>query len=263
MTGFINNLIEKYDVQHTSPTPAKLDLFQIDLNSPLLDEEMKAEFHSCVYAIMFMNKRIKPETMVVTSVLASRVQCPTEQDWEKLRHLLGYINGSKHLPLCLEMMDEPVCPIVNADTSHGTHGDFRGHGGIVISIGRGTIESFSNKLPINTKSTAETELVGASNGVTPGINVQNILFMQGVNVGPVILQQDNQSTLAMIDNGRSIGPTTRHINIRYFWMKDRISTGDLITEYVCSPEMQSDALSKPLVGNLFLGHRAKLLNLKE
>jgi len=262
MNGIIGELLQKCNITTSAPTPAKDDLFLDDPNSPALDAKRRELFHSIVASCAYIGKRIKPETLVAVSKLASRVNCSTEKDWRKLQRLLKYIHGTRNIPLCLEMTQEPVQVIASIDSSHAVHGECRGQTGISISIGRGTVQSISVKQPINTKSSAETELVGLSDGATPAINVQNILIEQGIAVVPLLIHQDNQSTLSMIVNGRAMGPTTRHINIRLFWLTDRITSGEVRATYVPTEDITADALSKPLQGGPFLKHRATLLNIR-
>ena len=97
--------------------------------------------------------------------------------------------------------------------------------------------------------------------MTPAINVFNIVKCQGIAVRQLIIEQDNQSTLAMIVTGRATGPTSRHINIRYFWLNDRIAQGDISMRYMPTEEMPADLLTKHKDGKSFYKHRQALLNL--
>ena len=115
--------------------PAEADLFVINDASPALDREKADEFHSVIASISYIAKRIKPECLVVTSMLASRVHCATEQDRCKLDRLLAYINSTRDIPLCLEM--DKAYPVRISATSHATHGDYRGHTGVYITLGKG------------------------------------------------------------------------------------------------------------------------------
>ena len=264
MKNQIDNLLEKTGTKGTAVNPAEADLFIIDATSPSLDRKRKDEFHSIIASISYIAKRIKPECLVVTSMLASRVHCATEQDWSKLERLLVYINSTRDIPLCLEMDSTyPVRISASIDSSHATHGDYRGHTGVYITLGKGCIQAISVKQTINTKSSAESELVAVSDGATPVINVQNIILSQGLQCEPAMIDQDNQSTLAMLEKGQATGPTSRHINIRYFWLTDRISTGEVQVRYMETESMTADALTKPLQGHLFYKHRTTLLNTTE
>jgi hypothetical protein len=54
------------------------------------------------------------------------------------------------------MDDGPIEIVANIDSSHESHGDYRGHTGIYITLGKGAIQAISTKQPINTKSSAES-----------------------------------------------------------------------------------------------------------
>ncbi len=64
----------------------------------------------------------------------------------------------------------------------------------------------------------------------------------------------------MIENGKSTSDRTRHINVRYYFIKDRIDSGEIKLEYIPTEEMAADTLTKPLVGTKFKELKAKLLN---
>jgi hypothetical protein len=64
-------------------------------------------------------------------------------------------------------------------------------------------------------------------------------------------------------NGRrSSSRRTRHINIRYFFVTDRIQSKELTVEYCPTEEMLADFFTKPLQGSSFRRFRAAVLNLK-
>ena len=70
--------------------------------------------------------------------------------------------------------------------------------------------------------------------------------MKGIQqVKSLIIEQDNKSTLlAMISNGRATGPTSRYINIRFFWLNDRLASGEISMRYIPTADMTADLLTK-------------------
>jgi len=67
-----------------------------------------------------------------------------------------------------------------------------------------------------------------------------------------ILAQDNQSAIRLEQNGRaSAGQKSRHIDIRYFFIKDRVKTEGISIVHCPTDEMLADFFTKPLQGNLF------------
>ena len=91
------------------------------------------------------------------------------------------------------------------------------------------------------------------------INLENILH-QGYNITAANVYQDNTSTIALAEKGRSTSERTRHVHVRYFFVRDRIQAGEIKISYLPTAEMVADLLTKPLQGELFRKLRNKLLN---
>ena len=67
----------------------------------------------------------------------------------------------------------------------------------------------------------------------------------------------------MENNGRlSSGKRTRHIDIRYFFVKDRIDKKEVRVQYCSTQEMVADFFTKPLQGALFIKFRNNIMNIK-
>ena len=92
---------------------------------------------------------------------------------------------------------------------------------------------------------------------------RNFLHEQGVPVNQSILYQDNQSAILLQKKGFEIaGKRMRHLNIRYFFVKNVIARGDLNVEFLGTQDMIADFLTKPLQGAAFKKFRAQILGSK-
>jgi hypothetical protein len=76
---------------------------------------------------------------------------------------------------------------------------------------------------------------------------------QGHTIEENTFYQESQSAIGFEKNGRkSCGPNSIHIDIRYFFIKDRLGIEDITVEYYPTTEhMLADFFTKPLQGNLF------------
>ena len=64
--------------------------------------------------------------------------------------------------------------------------------------------------------------------------------------------RDNKSTMKLEINGRnSCTGNSRHIDIRYFFVKDLVSKGEVKIEYCPTEIMLADFFTKPVQGSLF------------
>jgi hypothetical protein len=148
------------------------------------------------------------------------------------------------------------------DAAYAVRNDYKSQTGSTMSMGRGTIMNKSGKQKLNTKSSTEAELVGASDTVPQMIWTNYFLQSQGFIINQAILYQDNKSAMLMERNGKlSSGKQTKHVNIRYFFIKDRISSGEIEIEYCPTDEMLADYLTKPLQGSKFILFRDMILGI--
>jgi hypothetical protein len=110
------------------------------------------------------------------------------------------------------------------DASFGVHPNMRGHSGGGLSLGRGFPIVSSTKQKLNTRSSTETEIMGADNFM-PAIRwTRYFTKAQGYGVKDNVLFQDNKSSIILEKNGKaSSSKRTKHINIRYFFITDIVS----------------------------------------
>jgi hypothetical protein len=75
---------------------------------------------------------------------------------------------------------------------------------------------------------------------------------QGYKIHDNVLYQDNKSSILLETNGRgSSGKRTRHINVRYFFVADRVKSKEIRIEHCPTGIMVADYFTKPQQGLLF------------
>jgi hypothetical protein len=258
MEGYVDDILKSYDVKGTAATPASSNLFELR-ESEELNEESSTVFHSRTMKLLYLAKRVRPDILTAVAFLTTRTRVPTSDDLGKLGRVLRYLNATKEFGMILES-DKDVHLLVYVDASYGVHVDGKSHTGVTISLGRGTVHVRSSKQKIVTKSSTEAELVGLSDSLGQVIWSRDFLVEQGYTMRPADVFQDNLSTMALAAKGRSTSERTRHVHIRYFFVKDRVASGEVCIKYMPTKLMLADILTKPLQGDLFRAMRKELLN---
>jgi hypothetical protein len=146
------------------------------------------------------------------------------------------------------------------DASFAVHEDMRSHTGASIGLGKGPVFTKSSKQKLNGTSSTEAELIGLSDSLPQVLWVRDFLLEQGHVIGPAVLYQDNQSTIKLAERGSAASERTRHVAIRFFFIHDRIKSGEVVIEYMPTGNMLADILTKPLQGTLFRRLLAQLTN---
>lgn len=262
MEGYIRDVLDSSGVKGYRATPAGLDLYDIDEKLPPLDKGAQNDFHSLVMRLMFLAQRARPDILTPIAFLSRRWGKATSEDKGKLDRVLMYLNSWPDLKMILACESE-LRVYGYVDASFAVHNDMKSHTGSVISLGRGAVNVSSKKQQLMTKSSTESELVGLSDQLPQVIWTRNFLLAQGYTVGPARVFQDNQSTIALVAKGRSTSARTRHIGIRYFFVKDRVDSQEVEIVYKATGEMRADILTKPLQGELFRSMRAALMGMED
>jgi hypothetical protein len=166
--------------------------------------------------------------------------------------------GTMYMPLILRT---DILNIIKwwVDASYATHGDCRGHTGATLSLGRGFVIGMSKKQKLNTKSSKECELIGVDDASPQMLWTRYFVEEQVYGVEALILNQDNLSAILLEKNGKaSSGKITKHINMRYFFIKDRIGSGEITVKHCPATEMLADHFTTPLQGTMFRKFRTEI-----
>ena len=260
MSGYIADLMSDYKIQKTVTTPANNNLFKETKSTPLSSEKSK-ELHTIVAKLLYLATRVRFEILLAVNYLTTRVNKFNQGDWEKAQRILEYLNGTQDigLTLCIGKDEQPDIHLF-ADASYGVHEDGKSHSAGVVTLGNATVSVKSQKQKIVTKSSTEAELVCGSDMIGIGYHVKDFLAGQGIEVDKIDLHQDNTSTISMMIKGGSSNSRTRHIRVRYFFIKERIESGEVNVRHTATEDMVADILTKPLQGARFVKLRDMLLN---
>ena len=253
MSDYIQEAIDDFtQTCKKNPTsPAGEHIFQVRDDVSTLCEKDRKLFHSIVAKLLYISRRGRPDIQVPVAFLTTRVTKADDDDWKKLHRVLCYLKNTIDLPLVISI-DNLNDIRTWVDASFAVHPNMRSDTGGYISMGKGTLYASSKKQKINTKSSTEAELVGASDFLPQALWTRHFLEAQGYDISQNLFYQDNQSAMKLEKNGRqSSSQRTRHVNIRYFFIKDKIDQGEITLEYCPTDRMIADFFTKPLQGSSF------------
>ena len=93
------------------------------------------------------------------------------------------------------------------------------------------------KQKINTKSSTEAEIVAVSDMLSHAIYTRYLLQTK--------VYQDNITAMRLMDlDGNNSCNRTKHIDIRYYWIKDKIKMKEVEVVYQPTQTMVADILTK-------------------
>ncbi len=162
MIRYLKNVISEFPevITGKAATSAADHLFAIrdKKEAHPLEKEQALTFHHSVTQLLFMAMQVRQDIQSAAAILTTRVKTPDEDDWEKLKRVLKYLNGTKYLKLKLSKEDVRLLKWY-MDGSHNMHWDCNMHGGVMLTLGKGATTSYLQKVKLNMHSSTKTELV--------------------------------------------------------------------------------------------------------
>jgi hypothetical protein len=247
------------DMAGIARTPVPAHLFVVNDNPVPLNKSMAEVFHRMVMQLLYLCQRGRPDIRTAISFLCRR-SSPDEDDYKKLTRVMRYLQATLDLKLVLSADGSGIVRWW-VDAAYGVHSDMKGQTGGTLSLGKGSVYSSAAAQKLVARSSTEAEVIGVDDLMPQIMWTGYFLKAQGVDVVDTVLYQDNMSSMLLEKNGRaSSGKRTRHINIRFYFVADRVANGELRIEHCPTADMVADFFTKPLQGALFYKLRDLVMN---
>jgi hypothetical protein len=245
----------------TSPAQDHLFTVRDPSKARLLPEEQAMAYHHATAQLLFLSARARWDIQSTIAFLTTRVQAPDEDDWGKIKRVLGYLKGTVHMPLILSA-DSLTLSRWWVDAAYAVHHDCKGHTGAGMSFGQGLAMSYSWKQKVMMKSSTEAELVGVDDSLGYILWARYFMEEQGYDMDPSILYQDNMSAILLEKNGKaSSSKQTKHIKVKYFYIKETVDNGEIEIEHCPTDQMWTDINTKSKQGAIYRAFRGHVMGI--
>jgi histone deacetylase 1/2 len=281
-SGHVDRILEKFDKDgklalHNLPMKAGLRLCRAgssdNMESPPLDL-IKFHYRALLGAISYVACSTRPDIAFAVNQLAHYLNAPTQEHWNILMGVLGYLKHTKYWGIRLGVpnssktsinvknMDQPDLAqpdvVGYSDANHGTGiDDKRAVSGTVCKVFGGPVMWGSKVQSVTSPSSCESEFRAFSAISRDALWLQKILRMFEVPCTPFEIRGDNQSAIVSIKS-YNLTKHTRHVEIHHDFMRDRYALGELDYKWVKGIHNFADMLTKALPFPQFKVFRDKI-----
>ncbi|KAG5879136.1 hypothetical protein JTB14_004112 [Gonioctena quinquepunctata] len=203
-------------------------------------------YRQAVGALMYLMLGTRPDLAYSIGFLSRSLENPTAEDVAKVKRVFRYIAGTLDLGIiyrpnfkrgtleCYSDADFGRCTKTGRSTS-----------GVIMIHAGGAISWLSQRQAMVATSTTEAEIV-AANEATKEIIWLSRLFEGIIGLKHVpILQVDNSAAVRLAQNPE-FHRRTKHISIKYFFIREKISEGKLGVQQIPTEEQIADMMTKSL-----------------
>jgi transposase InsO family protein len=222
-----------------------------------IDQMSKTPYREAVGALQYLATRTRPDICVAVGILSQRVVEPRPCHWEAVKRVLKYLKCTSDMHLVLSNRGN-IKLDAYADADYGTSADRKSLSGYVIRIGETAINWKSAKQQSIALSTAEAEYMSLAEAVKEVVWIRKGLEQLGwKQEDPTVIYQDNNACISWA-NESVFSKRSKHIDIRYHFTREKVTSGEITLRFVPSTEMVADILTKPLHGSAFQKGREQL-----
>ena len=253
-TSYIESIIRRFNFDDLKPASIPIDptmqFSKKQCPQTITDiARMKnIPYREAIGSLMYAAIGTHPDIAFSVSTLAQFSDNPGQVHWDAVKHVFRYLNGTKELAL-----------------GYGGEGKGKGRGlegfsdadgtsqehqhaitGFAFLIDGGAVSWSSKKQELVTLSTTEAEYVASSHASREALWLRRLIgeVFRPLQQ-PTPLYCDNQSAIALAQND-NYHARTKHIDIRYHFIRYVIEEGHIKLIYCPTDEMTADTLTKAL-----------------
>ncbi|KAI5348478.1 hypothetical protein L3X38_001365 [Prunus dulcis] len=236
---YAKSLLVKFGLEDcksvTIPLPTGEKLKKVD-GSQLADEGL---FRKIVGNLLYLTAT-RPDIMFAASLLSRFMHSPTKKHMGIAKRVLRYIQGTLSYGVEFTMdMNAVLIGFCDSDWA-GSEDDSRSTSGYAFSFGSGAFSWASVKQNTVALSTAEAEYVSAAEATAQAIWLRFVLDDFGeMQPDATPLFCDNMSAISMVKNP-VFHHKTRHINRRYYFIREALQEGVIDMRFCISEEQLAD-----------------------
>jgi hypothetical protein len=213
-------------------------------------------YASAVRSLQYAQVCTRSDLAFVTGLLDRFQSNPGIEHWKLVKKVLRYLQGTKDLMLTYRKSNS--LQIAGYSDFYYVRDDRKSTSGYVFTLAGGAISWKSSKQIVTTLSTMYAEFV-ACYEATGQVNwlkkfIPGLVLVDSIHK-PLKLYCDNNPAIQYAHNNRSSG-AAKHIDIKYYVVKDKIWDQIINLEYISIEKMLADPLTKGLPPNVLREHVA-------
>lgn len=206
-------------------------------------------YREAIGSLIFLSTVTRTDISYSVGAVMQHCEDPRNVHWNAVKRIFKYLKQTNDFGLLYTVNSEDFeCVNVCSDANYARcEINRKSITGYVIKIGNNVVSWGSRKQSVAVLSTAEAEYIAACVVMQELVWMKRLtrelLFMRKI---PCILYVDNKNAIDMIKKP-VFNRRTKHIDVRYHYIRDMYLKGKFVVEYVSTHEQQAGVLTNPFL----------------
>ncbi|GJS25062.1 putative RNA-directed DNA polymerase [Tanacetum coccineum] len=202
----------------------------------------RVPYASAVGSLMYAMVCTRPDLAHAVGVVSRFLSNPGKKHWEAVKWIFRYLRGTSKLGITFGNGKPMLVGYTDSDLA-GNKDNMKSTSGYLMTFAGGAVSWQSRLQKCVALSTTEAEYVAATEACKELLWLKRFLQELGFKQQRYAVLCDNQSTIHLAKNSM-FHKRTKHIDIRYHWIRDAIEDGMFELNKVHTDDNASDMLTK-------------------
>ena len=247
---YIKKVLESFNMDKAKPINCplaghfKLSSSQCPTSDEEKNEMQKTPYASVVGSLMYAMVCTRPDIAHAVVVVSRFLSDSGKEHWATVKWILRYLQGTSKMSLCFGKGE----PILDGFTDSNMAGDVdsqKSTSGYFITFVGGAVAWQSRLQKCVALSTTKAEFIAITESCKELLWLEKFLQELGLKQERYVLHCDSQSAIHLSKNS-SFHSRSKHIDVRYHWIRDVLNDKLLQLEKVHTDENTADMLTKAL-----------------
>lgn len=247
---YIEEVLKRFNLNNCRPvaTPAdpgnKLEASTSEETAEEIQEMQNVPYKEAVGCLTYLAQGTRPDILLAVNKVSQFSSNPTRRHWEAVKRIMRYLKGT--IDYCLEYSregDPQFTGYTDADWG-GDPASRKSTTGYIFKMMGGAVSWNVKRQASVALSSCEAEFVALSHTTQEALWWKQLLQEIG-SQRSISIFCDNQSAICIAQN-EGFNPKTKHISIRFHFVKDTLERGDIKLYYIPTQQQPADGFTKVL-----------------
>jgi hypothetical protein len=203
-------------------------------------------YQSLIGSVMFLAVNTRPDIVFAVNYLSQFNNCYSVEHWEAAKRILRYLKSTTSIKLVYKATGKNIFGFVDANWGGDCDDkDTKSYSGYVFIWGNAAISWETSKQRSSAVSSTESEYMAISEAAKEAVFLREFTSELLGKENQILIFNDNQSALFLSEQN-AFHKRSKHIKIRYNFVRELIEEGEIKLDYCPSHEMLADLFTKPL-----------------
>ena len=246
-SNYVEKVVRKFKLDNCNPKSIPCDTSlnrDKNVDSKLLEDPKL--YREIVGSLIYIMTGTRPDISYIVSVLSQNMSKPTYFHLGIAKYVLKYLKGTSEYSLKFYSCDLNLFGFCDSDW--GGSEDRRSLSGYCFKLSDSSspVSWKTKKQTTVALSSCEAEYMALTYAIQEAKYLRQLLSdLTNLNLLPVTLFVDNQGAIELAKNPVH-HQRSKHIDIRYHFIRDEIQNKSVVLEYVPSAENCADIFTKPV-----------------